>query len=505
MPEKSLIIIGAGMAGLSAGCYGRMNGYRVQIYEQDTRPGGLCTSWERGGYTIHENMAFLAGSGPGVAHYRIWQELGVFPEIRVVDCEYLLIIEVRDGRTFYFHTDLEQLEHHMREIAPEDGRLIDEFIQGVRVFARYDLPIDKAPELLGPGDKLKLLASKFPLIKAMRKWQKIPLQDFARRFQSPVLREALLEFRLLFSEDLPAAFLLLSAAWNQRKAFGYPVGGGLKFARAVERRFLELGGEIQYRSRVSKILVKDSRVVGVRLEDGQEFFADDVISAADGRSTIFEWLGGKYADARIRKIYETWPTSQCAVFVALGVSRTFPEVPRSAAGIIYPLDQPVTIGGKEFRTLRPMIYNYDPTLAPPGKTFLRLLIPASFEHWNALRGTPDAYKAEKEKIAETIISLLDKRYPGLASQVEMRDVATPLTFERYTGNWRAAFMGWAITTKTLSQSIPKTLPGLRNFHMAGQWVETFAGVPGSAVSGRNVIQLLCRRDHKKFVTSVPSA
>ncbi len=387
--EKSLVIIGAVMAGLSAGCYGRMNGYRVQVLEQDTRPGGLCTSWERRGYTIHGNMAFLAGSGPGVTYHRIWQELGVFPEIQVVDCEYMLIIEGLDGQTFYFHTDVEQLERHMREIAPEDGRLIDEFIRGVRVFARYNLPIDQAPELLGLRDKLKLLSSKFPLIRAMGKWQKIPLRNFARRFQSPVLREGLLAFGEIFSEDLPAVFLLLSAAWNHKKSFGYPVGGGLKFARAIERRFLELGGGIQYRSPLTRILVMDGRAVGVRLEDGREFCADDVISAADGRSTIFDWLDGKYVDARIRAIYETWTVSPCVILVSLGVARSFPNVPWSAAGTIYPLEQPVAIGGKEFRTLRPMIYNYDPTLAPPGKTFLRLLIPAAYDYWDALRGTPD--------------------------------------------------------------------------------------------------------------------
>jgi phytoene dehydrogenase-like protein len=62
-------------------------------------------------------------------------------------------------------------------------------------------------------------------------------------------------------------------------------------------------------------------------------------------------------------------------------------------------------------------------------------------------------------------------------------------------------MGWGLTSKTASLSIPKTLPGLKHFYMAGQWVETFAGVPGSALSGRNVIQLLCRRDKKKFVSA----
>ena len=50
--EKSIIIIGAGIAGLSAGCYGQMNGYRTQIFEMGTKPGGLCTSWKRKGYTI---------------------------------------------------------------------------------------------------------------------------------------------------------------------------------------------------------------------------------------------------------------------------------------------------------------------------------------------------------------------------------------------------------------------------------------------------------------------
>ena len=85
MAEKSIIVIGAGIAGLSAGCYGRMSDYRVEIFEQDTRPGGLCTSWERNGYTINGGLAFLGGSGPQVKMSQIWEELGVIPKIRIPD------------------------------------------------------------------------------------------------------------------------------------------------------------------------------------------------------------------------------------------------------------------------------------------------------------------------------------------------------------------------------------------------------------------------------------
>ncbi len=86
----------------------------------------------------------------------------------------------------------------------------------------------------------------------------------------------------------------------------------------------------------------------------------------------------------------------------------------------------------------------------------------------------------------------------------MRDVATPLTWERYTGNWRGSFEGWLITKETFPPfHMSKTLPGLKDFYMAGQWVEPGGGVPTAAMSGRNVIQILCKRDRKTFVTQTP--
>ena len=85
----------------------------------------------------------------------------------------------------------------------------------------------------------------------------------------------------------------------------------------------------------------------------------------------------------------------------------------------------------------------------------------------------------------------------------MCDVATPITWERYTGNWRASFEGWLTTTKTFGMRMGKTLPGLKNFYMAGQWVEPGGGVPSAAISGRNVIQIICKQDKKPFATNIP--
>lgn len=68
---KSIIIIGAGIAGLSAGCYGRMNGYRTQIFERHNIPGGVCTAWQRKGYTIDGCIHWLVGSSPGSNFHRL--------------------------------------------------------------------------------------------------------------------------------------------------------------------------------------------------------------------------------------------------------------------------------------------------------------------------------------------------------------------------------------------------------------------------------------------------
>lgn len=503
MDEKSIIIIGAGIAGLSAGCYARLNHYRTQIFEQDTRPGGLNTSWERGQYTINGGLAFLMGSGPGIGFYRIWEELGVVPKMRMIDYEHFLVVEGREGQKFSMVNDLDRLEEHMKGLAPEDRGLIEDFIGGARVFTRYDMPIDKAPELLGFGDKMKLMLNKFPLLKAMGKWKKITLKDFAARFKNPFLREAVFQMRALFSEDAPVLLFQMALALGHMKSAGFPEGGALKLSQTIEHHLRELKGEISYNSRVDKILVEENRAKGVRLENGSEHRADTVISAADGRATIFHMLDGKYVNAKIRGYYDRLPIGPSTLLIAFGVNRTFTDIPHTAIGTIYPLREPVIIAGKEIEWLRPMIYNFDESFAPPGKTVVRVVLGSDYEFWKALKKNPAGYKAEKERVARTLIAALEQRFPGFSNQVEMWDVATPLTFERYTGNWKGSAIGWDCTAGTFFMPMSKTLPGLDNFFMAGQWVEPGGGIPMVAVSGRNVIQLICKRDKRPFVSRLP--
>jgi len=106
MAEKSINIIGAGVAGLSAGCYGQMNGYRTHIFEMHTRSGGLCTSWERKGYTINGCIHWFMGAGPQANHYQIWKELGAIQGKKIVYYDESIRFEESDGKVFNFYTNI---------------------------------------------------------------------------------------------------------------------------------------------------------------------------------------------------------------------------------------------------------------------------------------------------------------------------------------------------------------------------------------------------------------
>jgi phytoene dehydrogenase-like protein len=354
-------------------------------------------------------------------------------------------------------------------------------------------------ELMGLLDKLKML-KKMRMFRAMSKYGKISMQDYALRFSDPFLREA---FPRILEElpDMPIAAIILQSADLHNRNSGLPIGGSLEFARAIERRYLDLGGEVHYKSRVDKILVDDDRAVGVRLTDGTEHNADIVISAADGRTTIFDMLEGKYIDDKIHSYYNEWPIEGPFLQISFGVARDFSSEPHS---IILPFDEPINVGDQKRSWVHMRHYCYDPTMAPSGKSvFTAYFINVNHKYWKELYGDRPRYKAEKQGIADAVIDQIEKRFPGIKDQIEVVDVATPVTYERYTGTWQGSYMGWGSTTETWGKWMSRTLPGLGSFYMAGQWVYMGGGVSGAVMSGQHLIQIICNKDKKAFVTSTP--
>jgi phytoene dehydrogenase-like protein len=338
------------------------------------------------------------------------------------------------------------------------------------------------------------------VMRPLKRWNALNIAQFTSRLKNQYVREALSQVWL---PEMSAFVLLMTLAWFHARQAGYPIGGSLPLARAVERRFVDLGGTTEYRAKVEKILVEGGRAVGVQLADGRQERCDIVVSAADLHATVYDMLGGAYADDQVRGWFSDFAPYPALLFVGVGVAREFPEIPFSSSGLSLGLREPLQIGGETVTRLELRIRNYDPTMAPPGKTIITAFIPADYDYWTNLAKDGPAYEAEKKAVADAVVKVLDGRFPGLADQVEVVDVASPATFERYTGNWRASFEGWQPTPATLTLQMPLSLPGLDSFYLAGQWVAPGGGLPSGVMTGRQVTQLICHKDGRRFTTSTP--
>lgn len=492
----SLLIIGGGIAGLSAGCYARMNGFETTVLEQHTVPGGLCTAWKRGDYWFDGCLHWLVGTSPHSGFHLLWEELGVLKDTRIIDHEEFGRIVGVNGQTLILYTNADRLEEHLLTLAPRDARLIREMTAAVRQLQALDMPVGKPMELYSPVEKLSFFWQMRGVLGPLLRYSKVTITQFTQRFTDPFVREALLAFFNL--PEAPVISFLATLAWMHAHNAGYLEGGSLPLARRIEQRYRDLGGEMRYQALVEKILVENGRAVGVRLADGSELRADYVISAADGHATIFDMLDGKYLDARRREVYETWPVFPPLVQVSLGLAR---DLSGMAPTTTWMLPEPLVIAGAAHHRLSMHHYCYDPTMAPPGKSVAIAAFPTDYPYWKALAQDKAKYKDEKEAIARAVIAVLEQRLPGLTAQVEQVDVATPMTYERYTRNWQASFEGWLPTLRTGFSGLSKTLPELDHFFMIGQWVQPGGGLPPAAQHGRDVIYLICRQENRQFTAT----
>lgn len=500
MAEKSIIIIGAGLAGLATGCYARMNGYRATILEHDSEPGGVAKAWQHGDYLIDGGIHYLMGHRPGTACYDLYRELGIFHNRTYPDLtDYCDFTDELSGRRIAFTSDMDQLARDLKALAPEDAGAIDGFIAGVRAFQRTDMfGLMATPmELAGTFGPLKQLWHLRHALRYLGGPYHRPNQEFCERFQNAALRRLLTH---LFLPEVPMWFNLLLLSQLANRQMGLLPGSCRDFVGSLVERYQGLGGELACNSTVQEIIVENDRAVGVRLVNGTERRAEVVVSAGDGTSTIFKLLGGKYADPAIQDRYQNWPQLRPLVTLSFGLRREFPGEPPLRFLL---LKEPLTVGNVTIDGFPIRIFNYGDKFSPPGRTVLQLLFITDWKYWNDLLPDRPRYDAEKKRLCAEVLTRLEPHYPGITTQVEITDIATPPTIWRFTLNHEGAFMGWSPTPKALRTVFPKTLPGLKNFYMAGQWVMPGGGVPPCLYSGRHVIQILCKRDGKKFATSFP--
>ncbi len=493
--SKKIIIIGGGVAGLSAGIYAQLNGFDAEIIEMHSITGGQCTAWERKGYRFDYCLHWLVGTRKGPFN-DIWKETNVLnDQVEIIDHEIHTKIFSNEGKEFILYTNLDKWEKHLCTIAPEDTSSIKKMCNDMRK-SSFLQPYSDPPGLRNIGRSMISMFKMMPVMILFMKFGRKTCEEYFNilKFKNPTL---LYFFKSIYgSRDFSALAFIMMFAWFNQKNAGYLIGGSLPMAMRMTEKFKSLGGTLTTKRKVSKIIVENHNAKGVILSDSTTLKADYIISAADGHSTIFDMLGGNYLSKKITNAYDKWELFTPIVQVSYGISKII----RSENPVESWLIKDQEIGKTKTRNgYSIMNYCFDPTMAPEGKSVIVIRFESPWDLWKDM--SDEEYKNEKQSIEHDARLLLEKYQPGISEYIEVVDVATPRTDVKYTGVWKGSYEGFLPSSKNLMDNINPTLPGLKKFYMAGQWLFPGGGLPPAGQSGKWAIQYICKEEKIGFKTS----
>jgi phytoene dehydrogenase-like protein len=489
--RRSILIVGGGIAGLCAAVYAQQAGYQVEVLEQHNVPGGLATSWRRDEYTFETCLHWLVGSSPKGGLHSEWQEVFDIDKLTFIQPDEYLRFEDEHGQSLSIYSNVDKLESELVRVSPEDRDEIQRFASAIRRLADFPL-FDVSDDWYRKTLAFLRMAPRMPLL---ARWSRLSGNEYGRRLKHPLLKRFFTEGTSGRMPPLGPAFML---AWMSAENAGYPIGGSSAVISPIVQRLLALGGRLRLGAKVETILVENDTAVGVRLTGGETIMADWVISAADGHASIYDLLGAKYRDDAIDKFYSEGQTFPSYLQVSLGIAQDLSKEPGHLTRV---LDAPITIDPEtslDAVTFR--IFHYDPTFAPPGKTAVTCFLPTyNFAYWVDLHHSdPRAYTTEKQRIADAVIAVLERRCSGISQRIETIDVSTPASVVRFTGNWKGSMEGWLLMPGSGFGAKRQTLPGLSRFLMVGQWVQPGGGLPSGLMTARSAIHSVCRADGVRF-------
>jgi phytoene dehydrogenase-like protein len=216
-------------------------------------------------------------------------------------------------------------------------------------------------------------------------------------------------------------------------------------------------------------------------------------------------LDGKYLNDTVRGYCAPRPDeTPFAVDVFFGINRDLSSNPSS---LVLLLDPPKTIANHQYESIEVQLYGFDKTMAPPGKGTVKVELTSSYDFWKQLyNNDKEKYKQEKQKVGEQVIDILESHFPNIKNQVEVIDVSTLMTWERYMAGTQGWFnfpnrkLDFSMREDLADKKFKSTLPGLANFYFVGVWTTAMGSLAHNAGSGKTIIRRICKKDGKEFKT-----
>ena len=491
-PSNKVIIVGAGIAGLSAGVYAAQSGFDVTIFESHTIPGGVSTGWWRKGYFFEGGLHWLTGSASNQPLYQLWRNVGAIDDDTQIINHDPYFSYSYQGQMVYLYRDIDRLRQHWLEVSPADAKAIKALCRQVKAFSKIAMPtmdIKGVKVAQKSASPLSMLPALLPALPKMSALNRITVAEYSERFTHPALRGML---QNVVGTQFNATSLLFTLATFAAGDGGYLRGGSVEMTARMARRFTALGGTIHYASPVQRVIVENGAATGV-IVNGTTHLAHAVIVTQDTLAAKDRLFDPPLNEPWMQQMQQRCQPLTC-VYFSLGIKADLSHLPPY---LFLPLDEPLSFGGQSTSTLWVCQYSQFKEYAPPGCTALITTLDGdSYDFWKQCRDD-GSYQQQKQQLAHMLIAALTTKLPEIADKIELIDVATPLTYERYSGSWHGSWM--TLTgAGAPNVSYPHASQSVKNLYFAGQRLQPPGGTPVAVTSGRTAVQHLCRDFDRTF-------
>lgn len=465
-----VVIIGSGIGGLICAAYLSKSGLKVLVVEQHDKPGGCCTSFDMNGYRFDVGVHFLGSLRNGVLN-KILSELEILDDLKVVQFDPVEKIIVPDC-SLYVRADPFDTIDEFKKHFPEEKEQLDRFF--------------------------KFILNDNFFINIYPKIRKLTFDEFLSEFFNNEKLKAIFNVISLWNIGAEAKTgLALSCVALLREyvldAGHYPTGGIQSFPDLLSSLIVKGGGEVILKTKVKEIIISNSCVKGVLLENGDIIKSNLVVSNADAHVTFNRLLRDNTEERLMIKNFVESP-SMFAVFLGLDVNLA--ATLKDTANIMYlsnykfdtSLFDIKKIAQKEDLEYLVCAFSssHDPMTQFKNST-LTLYIFASYEN-------AEFWSIHKEEIADKMINVANKLIPNLNKHIKEKFYATPQTFERFTSNYKGAYVGW-LPIQQKSRKIKFTQKtSINGLYCVGHWYTNdflpSGGVPVVSFSGRRAAKLI---------------
>ena len=466
-----VIVVGAGLGGLTAGAKLAKEGKKVLVLEQHDRPGGCATTFKRKDFTMEVGLHEMDGLHPRDIKTKVFTELGIFDRVEFIKVpEFYRFVNGRHDIVIP-HDPEEAMQTLFAHFPKEEGGIrsyFDHLLNARRVVVESRGKPDRSvgeflDEIIGDEDlKLVLLGN------------------------------------LGYYHDDPYSISWLYYLTAQGSYFGggggnFVRGGSQKLSNALRDVIEAHGGRVSLHSKVMAIEMKDGlagAVAYIHLKAGEKEritvqskeiivnaavpnLASELLPEASGKS-LSEAIKGHRIGASLLTVYFGFNNLLSEIGNKNYSTFIYDESVRTQADIL-------PNNHSDFTTRSFTFVDYgmvDSGLAPKGKSVGAVCCIDYTKDWEGLG--KEAYRKRKDEAVEAIIERCDRLIPGFRQAVAYVEVGTAKTVKRYTMNPEGAVYGFA-QNPGKSTDYLNALP--ENVHIASAWGKFGGGFSGAIYSG----------------------